>query len=263
MAAGVWQALAEMPRANVALRGPDSQVVKVSALMDSGCVITVVTRGLLIHHKWPVQPRRAFPSLVTLNKNVQLAVVGVSLLNVEGVSLSCGVVEELPGDLNVVVGLDLVSRVGQLVVAYPQGPEGPCVSYLGPCTALAGAAGVFSKRVDRRTTVVVNPDNSVRIQLPDCHIVRSTQPDGSFRWTAGWQWKDGKPPDRDLSAPGAYPRKLTPVEEEALAREIRSFIDQGFLVKTPKEKLQRILPLLAVLQSHAVSQRVNTGAACF
>ena len=98
--------------------------------------------------------------MVSLSK-IPLPIIGTLFILIEGVGLLVGVVEDLPLGLECIVGLDVVSRVGELVVSFPSGPTGACVPSLRPCMGAVAAGGVVEKLVSRRTEVVDLEDGSL------------------------------------------------------------------------------------------------------
>jgi hypothetical protein len=227
--------------------------------MDSGCSVSLLSVDVVRAAGWTYGScLNRIPSLATLVHDVDVPVVGAVHVAIDGVWLDVGVVESLPGGFTVCVGLDVVSRIGQLTVGFPRGPTGPCVSTL---SAFQGsAAGVLVKEKDKSTTVIENPDGSVILRLADCEVRRHTLPDGTHKWTASWRWIDGIPlegPEQVLSGPVEYSRKLSAEDEAAFQAELAMWVKEGWLIPAAKDDVRRVLPLIAVLQKHKVSTPVR------
>ena len=174
IAAGV---VASPPMISVGLLGSNGVNVNVKALVDACCAITLVELSVVNWAGWKVGVIDDLPRLVTLAKQ-SLNLLGSVMLTVMGISVAVGVVDSLPGNISGVLGGDFIRKVGGVTVKYDEGQSEPRVSL---------AAGVFDRKVNRRTAVVEEPDGSVRLCMPDGDLRREVTAEGSYRWVASWK----------------------------------------------------------------------------
>lgn len=188
------------------------------ALVDTGCSNTMVRAGL-VSAWWGEVCTKAFDGRLVKGKgttNVELVVDG------EKVATKATVVDHLVGSVDVVIGMDVIRKLGGVTVGHSKVEFGEGVA----------CASIESSK--RQSLTVEDKDFEATF-------------DGQV-WTVRYYWKEGRAPSLknrvSLYNPKMEPEMLAKFEEE-----VDRWIDEGILIPWHEEVIEGILPLMAVEQA--------------
>ena len=204
-----------LPMVDVVINGQ-----RVRALFDTGCSRTIIMR------KYAGTYDGCCNLLSFDGKEVRgLGRSDVALEIMERkLWIRAAVVEQLLGTIEVVIGMDVISRLGKVVL------KGQVVNLVP-----SDIAAAMTECVEETKLLQTIDDKDFTAQFED------------GKWTVKWKWNNGKEPTLSGTV-DCYEKSLHEETKREFDKEIRRWIDEGILVPW-KEKVERgILPLIAVEQ---------------
>lgn len=187
------------------------------ALVDTGCSNTMIRAGIV--RTWEGEVcTKAFDGRPVKGKgmtDLELVIDG------QHVATKSTVVDNLVGGVDVVIGMDVIRKLGGVTV--------------GP-TKVKFGEGIACVAIES------NKQQSLTVEDKDFEAIF----DGQI-WTVKYYWKDGKAPSLknkvSLYDPEMEPEKLAKFEEE-----VDKWIEEGILMPWHEEVKEGIIPLMAVVQ---------------
>ena len=232
-ASGVGSAGSCGPRYGDLIRNVLLDGRRVRALIDTGCSVTLIDKNVVGNRS-------------VSNESIELETMERRALRTRGVvrllSLTCDgvelgpvnahIVSMLPLNVDLVIGLDVIARVGISVRANGYG------------------VGVF---FDRGRVACAGNAKALRVEDTDF----STWFDDNH-WTVKWAWKDDRRANE--SHIEGYDGHVPEHCRDAFDAEIQQWVEEGILI--PHDRLrhgpvQRFLPMLAVQQDKGGKKKVR------
>jgi len=229
-------------------------------MIDSGSSVTLVKRNYVSN--LPTTPERL--NLVTMNgeiinvsESVILSKVSVGETGNCTEKLKAYVIERLPLDLDIVIGLDVILKHG--LVISPMSDDGDFEVALGEvgignneCVGAVNFGTVVkedshdARKVESEdlASLVTNDtlEKEISLKEDDMHVEFRNQD-----WVVKWMWKNGSPPKKCYKANYAVPSE----DQEAFDKEIETWVNDGILVPWNEQRdgeLKNVVPLMSVKQ---------------
>lgn len=191
-----------LPRVSEVVNGRN-----VHAVMDTGCTRSIVSRSLVVNVLGDC-------SVTTVDgRSVQCTGMSRVRVVVGGQTfwLSVIVAEDLLEDVEVILGMDVVARLGGVYVdrsGVVLGPRGGVVNYEGPVCSVT--ASDISKTAETKECVTDD------LLIDDCDFVAIFDGDS---WTVKWKWCNEAPVLRNFV--GSYGSVRKPELKDKFEEEIR------------------------------------------
>ena len=202
------------------------------ALVDTGCSNTMIRVGLVDSWEGEVSTK-AFDGRVVKGRGatkVELLVDG------KKVKTKSTVVDSLVGDVDIVIGMDVIRQLGGVTVGRSQVKFGEGI-------ACASASVESTLLKDRESDACASTSG-------ESLIVRDRDFNATFdgkMWSVEYFWKDGEAPTLrnrvSLYNPEMDPDKLAKFEHE-----VETWIQEGILMPWHEEVSEGVIPLMAVEQ---------------
>lgn len=190
------------------------------ALVDTGCSNTMIRVGLVDSWEGEVCTK-AFDGRVVKGKGVteiEFEVDGQKVVT------KSTVVDKLVGDVDLVLGMDVVRSLGGVTVGQSTVQFGRGIT----------CSSVQVKAKDEKAGLVIH-DKDFEARF-----------DGTF-WTVKYFWKDGKAPDLKNRI-SLYDTGMDTSKVARFEKEVESWIEEGILMPWDEEVKEGIIPLMAVEQ---------------
>lgn len=213
-----------------------------AALIDTGCSLTLLgekAAGNLSRDKCAMKLEMMNGAALVTGGAVRLNSV-VTDGKVELGPLVAHVVPRLPLQVDIVLGLDILSRHG---FELRQGSSE--IVFGGPSTGGGATAAVQSLSVESKTNGVEDKDFCAKFE--------------QGKWTASWKWKNVQQGAPVLNS-RPCPNYVEESDRELFDEEIQSWVDSGVLVKHDMQthgEVQNFLSLMAVRQEKGDKLKVR------
>ena len=227
ISAGAAREIMDVPTISVTVGG---RVCR--ALVDTGCSNTMIRVGLVDSWEGEVSTK-AFDGRVVKGRGatkVELLVDG------KKVKTKSTVVDSLVGDVDLVIGMDVIRQLGGVTVGRSQVKFGEGI-------ACASASVESTLLKDRESDACASTSG-------ESLIVRDRDFNATFdgkMWSVEYFWKDGEAPTLrnrvSLYNPEMDPDKLAKFEHE-----VETWIQEGILMPWHEEVSEGVIPLMAVEQ---------------
>lgn len=215
--------------------------VEVRALVDTGCLNTVVSSKIVGNCPGENYMIAFDGSRVKCQGSQQL------IINVNGVLVSVNAVvsDSLLSDIGVVLGMDVITFLGGVLVN-----NGTVEFGLSRCCAV-------QKETQPSRSTVLKVEKKRRVQSEGGPFagmeVREVIEDQDFRavfdgniWTVEWKWK-GNPPTLKNKI-GCYDKQMDSKTREGFEEEVERWIQEGILAPWSEHVETGLIPLMAVVQ---------------
>lgn len=223
-----------LPKVEVELQGGR----KVVALVDSGCSQTIASHRLVRC----VQPRRSW--VTTVDGSKVRCGLGNLELRVQGklVQVRCLVPERLLTQFDLVLGVDMVQRLGGMAVSGDLKVRfGGVDDFQVPARVVATRNAAVACSAVTVETTCSGGVSAAALCVEDVDF--RAKFDG-LRWTVWWKWTELEP--KLHNTVGCY--RISKEVEEEFDNEVQSWIKEGILVPVGDEQVDTVLPLMAVEQ---------------
>ena len=193
------------------------------ALVDTGCTNSLMTAKMAESWTETSTSMIAFDGRSVScrgNSNVDLTIGG------EKITTTMTVVDKIVGNVDVVLGMDIIKRLGGVTVS-----DGTIQFGRVSCVIVSAGCEEERKEEDR---VIVDKDFEAKFDGTD--------------WTVRYRWKEGEKPKLKNTI-AQYTTKLDREKQESYDKELERWIREGIL-KEWTEEVEGILPLMAVEQQN-------------
>ena len=200
------------------------------ALVDTGCSKTIVTSRLA-----GFGGSRSSVIAVDGSRVQCLGQATVSLVVVgEILRVSCIVAKRLLDEVDVILGMDVIERLGGVTV------RGGKVRFF--C-----GAGKDDLELEEAAAPALQSDS---VEVKEAPVIEIDDKDFMARfdgkkWTVKWVWKDGAPALRNRVS--CYDSARRPEIQESFDGEVTRWIEEGWLIEW-KGPVDGVIPLMAVVQ---------------
>ena len=211
------------------------QGVNVKALVDTGCEQSVVQERLARELK--LVPRGPVRQVLMLNGQTTTckgeATIAVKIGSHQSMSVQCMVAQELVGGCKVILGMDVISKLGGVTVS---NTRDVVFNALTPkAVGLLSSSNKLPDTTDSKQQTIDIDDQDFSAHF-----------DG-WQWTVKWKWKDGEPMLKNMCAEYAVADNM----REEYDKQVQQWIGNGWLQpydKTIHGQVTGLIPLLAARQ---------------
>ena len=196
------------------------------ALVDTGCSKTILAPRVC-------QARGRSCTVIAIDgSEVPCRGEATVSMTLEGYNLkvNCLVVERIFEGVDVILGMDVINRLGGVSVV------NNCVKFLG-CKA-------DSERIMNEGNVANVAVEELRVDDPDFEA----RFNGTV-WTVRWRWKEGRPPELKNRV-DCYESTKLPGTEAKYEQEVERWIAEGWLRPYNGDRGGGVIPLMAVVQAN-------------
>ena len=190
---------------------------KARALVDTGCTHSLMTSRMAGAWREAPTVMMAFDGRSVSCRGEKREILKVGG---ERIEVNVTVVDSVVGDIDVVLGMDVIKRLGGVTIS-----EG--VIRFGRVSC----------------AIVARTEDTERRNIEDKDF--DAEFDGK-KWTVRYKWKEGKEPNLTGTV-GEYKLKLSSENREKYEKEVERWIEEGVLQEWPHE-VGGVLPLMAVVQ---------------